>query len=76
MRCAAARCSSLVQVAGSSDWQTHTELAVADELPRDMADELSGMPEVRDRLTSHVAEAAHRVEVRLLEPGDPGEEDD
>lgn len=59
-----------------ADWQTHTELAIADQLPRDMADELPGLPEVRDRLTRHVAEVAHRVETRLLEPGDPLGEDD
>lgn len=53
-----------------ADWQTHTEIDIADELPREVADELPGLPEVRDRLTSHVAETAERVEGRLLGTGE------
>lgn len=53
-----------------ADWQTHPDIDIADELPRDLAIELPGLPEVRDRLTSHVAETAERVESRLLNPGD------
>lgn len=51
-----------------ADWQTHPDVDIADDLPLDRASELSGLPEVRDRLTSHVAETAERVEARLLEP--------
>ena len=44
-----------------ADWQTHPDVDIADEIPRDLAGELPGLPEVRDRLTSHVAETAERV---------------
>lgn len=56
-----------------ADWQTHTDVDIADELPSNVAAELPGLPEARDRLTSHVAETAERVEGRLLNSGDaPG----
>lgn len=47
-----------------ADWQTHTQIDITDELPLDLAEELSGMPEVRDRLTTHIAETAEIVEIR------------
>lgn len=53
-----------------ADWQTHTKIDVTNELPGDIADQLPGLVEVRDRLTSHVSETAERVEARLLEAGD------
>lgn len=57
-----------------ADWQTHADVDIADELPRDLASDLSGLPEVRDRLASHVAETAERVEARLLESAEPADE--
>jgi predicted nuclease of restriction endonuclease-like (RecB) superfamily len=50
-----------------ADWQTDPDVDITDELPGD----LSGLPEVRDRLTSHVAETAERVEARSLDAGEP-----
>lgn len=57
-----------------ADWQIHTDVDISDELPRDRLTELPGLPEVRDRLTSHVAETAERVEARLLNPAEPADE--
>ncbi len=57
-----------------ADWQTHRKVEVADELPGDVADELPGLPEVRDRLTSHVAEAAERMEAAQLEAGEASDD--
>lgn len=47
-----------------ADWQTHTHIDITDELPRDLADQLPGLPEVRDRLAIHVSETAGLTEVR------------
>lgn len=57
-----------------ADWQTNPDVDISDELPRDRLTELPGLPEVRDRLTSHVAETAERVEARLLNPAEPAGE--
>jgi hypothetical protein len=51
-----------------ADWQTDPHVEITDELPSAVRDELAGLPEVRDRLTSHVAETTERVEARMLEP--------
>lgn len=53
-----------------ADWQTHTDVDISDELPGDAARDLPGLPEVRDRLTSHVAQTAQQVEARLITPGE------
>lgn len=53
-----------------ADWQTDPHVDIADELPRDLASELPGLLEARDRLTSHVAETAERVEAQLLNQGE------
>lgn len=52
-----------------ADWQTDPQVEIADELPAAVRDEFRGLPEVRDRLTSHVADTAERVEAHLLEAG-------
>lgn len=52
-----------------ADWQTNPEVDIADDIPGALRAELAGLPEVRDRLTGHVANAAQRVEARLLEAG-------
>lgn len=52
-----------------ADWQTDPHVEITDDLPRAVRDELSGLPEVRDQLTSHVADTAERVEARMLEAG-------
>ncbi|MHB1773973.1 MAG: PDDEXK nuclease domain-containing protein [Acidimicrobiales bacterium] len=57
-----------------ADWQTDPDVDITDELPRDLASELSGLPEARDRLASHVAETAGRVEAQQLNLGETGDE--
>ena len=52
-----------------ADWQTDPHVDIEDDIPRDLRSELAGMPEVRDRLTSHIADTTERHEARLLEPG-------
>jgi hypothetical protein len=52
-----------------ADWQTDPQVEIADELPAAVRDEFRGLPEVRDRLISHVADTAERVEAHLLEAG-------
>ncbi|MHB2001656.1 MAG: PDDEXK nuclease domain-containing protein [Solirubrobacteraceae bacterium] len=54
-----------------ADWQTDPDVDITDELPCDLASELPGLPEARDRLASHVAETAGRVEAQRLKPGEP-----
>ncbi|MDQ3632730.1 MAG: PDDEXK nuclease domain-containing protein [Actinomycetota bacterium] len=54
---------------GVANWQTDPNVDVADNLPESLRDELGDLPEVRDRLTRHVADAATRVEGRMLEVG-------
>ncbi len=56
-----------------ADWQTDPHVDVADDIPHGLADELRGMPEIRDQLTTHVATTAERIETRQLEPGQGGE---
>lgn len=57
-----------------ADWQTDPRVDIADELPRDLASELPGLLEARDRLTSHVAETAERVEAQLLNQGESADQ--
>lgn len=57
-----------------ADWQTDPDVDITDELPRDLASELPGLPEARDRLASHVAVTAGRVEAQQLKPGETGDE--
>lgn len=57
-----------------ADWQTDPHVDIADELPRDLASELPGLLEARDRLTSHVAETAERVEAQLLNQGESADQ--
>jgi predicted nuclease of restriction endonuclease-like (RecB) superfamily len=59
-----------------AEWQTDPHVEIADELPSAVRAELAGLPEVRDRLTSHVADTAERVEARMLEAGDPPARDE
>lgn len=59
-----------------ADWQTDPQIEIADELPMAVRDELRGLPEVRDQLTSHVADTAEQVEARLLEAANSENEDD
>lgn len=54
-----------------ADWQTNPDVDIADELPRDLASELPWLPEARERLASHVAETAERVDARSLDAGGP-----
>ncbi len=58
-----------------ADWQTNPDVDIADDIPGALRAELAGMPEVRDRLTSHVADTAQRVEARLLESGQDNDAD-
>lgn len=52
-----------------ADWQTDPRVDIADEIPSQLKAELAGLPEVRDRLATHVAQTAERVEARRLQPG-------
>jgi len=54
-----------------ADWQTDPRVDIADDIPGALRAELAGLPEVRDRLTSHVKLTAERVEARQLRPGEP-----
>lgn len=45
-----------------ADWQTDPRVDIADDIPGALRAELAGLPEVRDRLTSHVTLTAERVE--------------
>ncbi len=47
---------------------------IADELLQALRAEFAGLPEIRDQLTSHVADTAQKVEARLLNEGDPADE--
>lgn len=55
---------------GVANWQTNPNVDISDDLPESLRDELGDLREVRDRLASHVADAADRVEARLLEAGE------
>ena len=55
-----------------ADWQVDPQVEIADELPTAVRDELPGLPEVRDQLTSHIADAAERVEARMLKVASAG----
>lgn len=63
-----------------ADWQTDQRVDIADEIPgalqAEQAEqaELAGLPEVRDRLATHVAHTAERVEARQLRPGAPSDD--
>ncbi|MHB1571600.1 MAG: hypothetical protein ACYC0H_20675, partial [Solirubrobacteraceae bacterium] len=52
------------------------QVEIADELPTAVRDELPGLREVRDQLTSHVADTAEQVEARLLEAANNENEED
>lgn len=54
---------------GVANWQTDPHVDVTDELPSTVTAELAEMRDVRDRLTSHVADTAERVEANLLDAG-------
>lgn len=53
-----------------ADWQTHPDIDISDELPGELEGQLPGLQEVRDRLTTHVAQTAEDVEARMLETGE------
>lgn len=60
---------------GVANWQTEPQVDISDELPRELSAELGNLPEIRDRLTSHVATTAERVEARLAGNADESERD-
>ncbi len=46
-----------------ADWQTDTNVDVTDEIPANLQEELSGMPQVRDQLTSRLTRAQGQLAV-------------
>ena len=53
-----------------ASWQTDPHVDVSDDIPGELSAELAGLPEIRDWLTSHVANTAGRVEAQLIEGQD------